>query len=103
MEQGAFVDLHGDGGESFGGGGGQQRWQVGIIQPMACDGDGDLRIVIAEAIKRGFQARHILAGAGDDGERACRRAGAQRHQLGAAGDGRVQRAVTGGRDFHGVG
>ena len=78
---------------------GRQGW-VGEV--AAGDANAGPCGVIAKALRGGEQAGGVVPGAGDYGERIGGRDLLQRNQAGTAGEGSVDRLLTGGRQGDGV-
>ena len=89
----ATVDRHGGAGRHrF-----QRVGQAGIVERAAADADRDLPVIEAEAVERRLQPADILLRPRDQREGGDRRLLPQAHQVGAAGQRLVERAVAGGR------
>ncbi len=105
LEQGAA----GDGDRDVDGGrrGLDRVGQGGVVHVLAealsGDADGDLGVVVAEAVERGLQPGGVVAGAGEQGEGADGGFLAQGDQAGGVVEHGVERGVAGGREGDGVG
>ncbi len=103
MKQRAAVDGDVDLDRLLGGGGGEMVRQSWVVDAGPVDGDGDARIVVAEAAENGLELGRVRAGASDERERSGRRGFAQGDEARCAVERAVDGAVTGLGDVDGVG